>query len=871
MSHIATSSHPGRVGFDALPQSQGRNGANNPQDYGTGYGYEGYAGQVYEGTDYGDGIQPVQGRESLPSYHWERSWTATGPTPGWDYDKAATTGVAATSYETPTSKPPELRRESPNYKPSALRWPFLLCLLAAVLALMGLLAYALRALPVLDAKIEILEQAIFERRSLETAAAAVVHPHVALAIRQTTLTLTQEAVSTVTSTGPEITLRPPSSAFGRVGDNTVTEEEEEPSSEPEPPASKASEDFGNVGGPATVTESEPAFTRPSSDFGGVGSRTVSQQAAATPVFVLPSVATLTDAAGRPTATSTSVPAPVSTPRTTVQTDAQGRPTATLTTLARVEPSVVVSTDADGRPAATATLYPTLPTDPPPASVRVYSLSHGEYFVGMFLPTVLAILLAVPVRALDANARVMQPWHALAAARARGAAGRDSLCLETSGWGAAAASARALARGRALGAVTGALVLASALLVPLAAEAVAFDLRGAGCARGAGTARNCAYVLSVFDQAAGAALGVLAAMAALVAAALALLARWRSGVAANPWSVAGVAALAQDPRLRRLFATLPRGADAPPRLLRSALADRRFRLGFFYGPAGSVEYGVELCDEPAPPAFPPSGARESQTRHAVPAKPKHHLPFLMLGFASRVLFLLLLCGLLALILYYNNTGGDTPFEDFMASESFGVRFLFTGVGVIISFAWGAFFSSIAVVSPYKLLASGPQRAGRSILLAPPTNAFSGLWSALRRRHGFLAAAAATSILSEFLTVFLSNVPFRVTQTYVANRVCTWAAVGILGVMVAVVLASFAVAWPRVPVDPATVAGALYYVCDSPMLDRFAGLSTLPRRDRDRHVRDMDLRYEFGQIAGVSGLTRIGVDASAASPGNPNWAS
>ncbi|KAI1636215.1 hypothetical protein F4809DRAFT_641773 [Biscogniauxia mediterranea] len=71
------------------------------------------------------------------------------------------------------------------------------------------------------------------------------------------------------------------------------------------------------------------------------------------------------------------------------------------------------------------------------------------------------------------------------------------------------------------------------------------------------------------------------------------------------------------------------------------------------------------------------------------------------------------------------------------------------------------SSIVILRPCHLVY---QTARRSILLAPPANAFSGLWSSVRRRHGFLAVVALTSILSKFLIVLLSNVPYRVTQTF-----------------------------------------------------------------------------------------------------------
>ncbi|KAI1769766.1 hypothetical protein F4818DRAFT_456612 [Hypoxylon cercidicola] len=205
---------------------------------------------------------------------------------------------------------------------------------------------------------------------------------------------------------------------------------------------------------------------------------------------------------------------------------------------------------------------------------------------------------------------------------------------------------------------------------------------------------------------------------------------------------------------------------------------------------------------------------------------------------------------------------------MDNESFGVRFLFTGVGVIISFFWGSFFSSIAILSPYQLLAKSPQHARRSILLAPPTNAFSGLWSSIRRRHGFLAVVALASILSEFLTIFLGNIPFQITQTLLVHNLCTWAAVGILCIMILVVAGSLFVTWPHIPVDPSTVAGAMYYVCDSLMLDRFEGLSTMKRQDRDKRVNEMGLKYKFGKITGASGVVRVGVDISSSS-GGADW--
>jgi hypothetical protein len=166
--------------------------------------------------------------------------------------------------------------------------------------------------------------------------------------------------------------------------------------------------------------------------------------------------------------------------------------------------------------------------------------------------------------------------------------------------------------------------------------------------------------------------------------------------------------------------------------------------------------------------------------------------------------------------------------------------------------------IAVMSPYKLLSDGPQRADRAILLALPTNAFSGLWSAMRRRDWLLAVVAFTSILSEFLPIVLAEIPFRVAQTWTTHLVCTWSSVAILCIMAIVIIWTFFVKWPHMPIDPSTIAGSIYYVCDSKMRSYFEGLSILDKRERDRRVMELGLEYRFGRLKGSSGITRIAVD-------------
>jgi hypothetical protein len=109
-------------------------------------------------------------------------------------------------------------------------------------------------------------------------------------------------------------------------------------------------------------------------------------------------------------------------------------------------------------------------------------------------------------------------------------------------------------------------------------------------------------------------------------------------------------------------------------------------------------------------------------------------------------------------------------------------------------------------------SGGNRAKVAFKMNPPTNAFSGLWrlTAGHNCDAYLCAVAATSIMSEFLPALMTNVPYRVIETCLAHTVCTRIAVAILCVMILTIVGSFLVPWPSMPLEPDTLAGAMYCV-------------------------------------------------------------
>jgi len=113
----------------------------------------------------------------------------------------------------------------------------------------------------------------------------------------------------------------------------------------------------------------------------------------------------------------------------------------------------------------------------------------------------------------------------------------------------------------------------------------------------------------------------------------------------------------------------------------------------------------------------------------------------------------------------------------------------------------------------------------------------------------------AVQAKFAPLLLSNIPFRITQTWTTHVAVTWTTVGMLAFMAAAVAYVVAAPWPVMPVRPGTLASTIYYVCDSFMVldwEETAGRATAERRASD-HV-----WYRFGEVLGMTGTARVGVD-------------
>ncbi|KAI0458226.1 hypothetical protein F5B21DRAFT_512072 [Xylaria acuta] len=427
------------------------------------------------------------------------------------------------------------------------------------------------------------------------------------------------------------------------------------------------------------------------------------------------VTTLLNLGDSPIATLTISPDLVPSLATTTLTNAKGHPAITqiwtvmpLSHIATPPPST--ETGSNEVPIATISRPPV----PPETYTMVYYIGPGQYFIGMFLPTIITNLIAMFVRIISTNANYFQPWHSLTH-RMPG------------GWRSIFRSVRSVS------------------------------------SREANTAKNCAWVLSASPHVSGASIVILALMAFTLVLLLGTLRK----------CICTLASLSLSKEVQQLVV----GTETPLRNQRRDLLTQNFELRQFQLTTRKTEYGIVTLDEPnevqvVPPANKPKTGASSKRQPSTK-------PF-TLGYLRKLFLLFMARGVLVLVLYYSQTLSDTAFKRFINSNSFGVRFLITSLGIVICFLW----SSLLI-----LLASRLQ---------------SAFWP----------------------------------------LISIWISVGILSFTIIVIVTSFFIKWPYITAHPRSIAGAIYYISDSPMLERFDGLSILKRKERDQRVMKLDLLVRMG---------------------------
>ncbi|KAM0322596.1 hypothetical protein ACHAQA_009444 [Verticillium albo-atrum] len=534
------------------------------------------------------------------------------------------------------------------------------------------------------------------------------------------------------------------------------------------------------------------------------------------------------------------------PTAIVTTDANGQP---ITIMSTPSPTTRVTTLPPTRTVLTSVSTPTSSTDRIVVETTTFSLTSVGYFLGKFLPPILAVLLGIPLRALDCAAKLYHPFEVLS--QPRGASGPSSLSLHFDGWSGIFLPFVLMGRSYPATGLTTLLVWISAFLAPLATEAVGLKIHGTCQAK---AIDGCAISIGVNTIASGVLIAMLAILALLLLVLLGVLARWRSGVFADPWCIAGMAALARNPDVR-----------SSNQNIKSSVAEKHYAMGWYRDSEGKDEYGLVLVDDAGRSLQGQHNhngwdARptEEEVLHTATRRQKGPNHFIALTWWWRVLFIIVLCGIAALVLYYHITKKlPKDLQRFVDSQRFGGRFVFSGLGVMVIFLSECLFCSVAVVAPYRLMAKRAQPARRSILATLPTNSFSGIVTGIRTGDPVLFVMALIAVLSECLPILLANVPYNLTQTKETHDICARTSAGLLVFMAAVVFASLFVRWPDMPVDPRSVAGAMWYVSESRWVSGLSGVAAMDKKDRRKRVNELGGRWFYGNVFGMRG-EQLGVE-------------
>jgi len=296
-----------------------------------------------------------------------------------------------------------------------------------------------------------------------------------------------------------------------------------------------------------------------------------------------------------------------------------------------------------------------------------------------LPTIIAVIFSIPWLIIDAKARRLEPFHQLA--KKNGASGSKTICADYSSQ--ITAPFKALLAGHWTPVLTSMLTLAALLITPLAPETVSIRTEGPCSA----TTLGCVPSLSIYPVA-GRLVQALLCMMALVTIILVILMHpYSTGVFAEPFSIAGLATLFHN---QEIFDDIRQVRGHSKKQLRMHLAKGKYKLAFYTDHDGSMKYGIvpQHVSTGSPITTPKIELTYAQ--EAIAPAIQKNLQFNRPHLTGAIGFICFLLGLLAVILYYKLRNNGDGFERFMDSQVFGVKFLFTLIGVLIKLYWSSIF-------------------------------------------------------------------------------------------------------------------------------------------------------------------------------------
>ncbi|PVH97481.1 hypothetical protein DM02DRAFT_674105 [Periconia macrospinosa] len=485
------------------------------------------------------------------------------------------------------------------------------------------------------------------------------------------------------------------------------------------------------------------------------------------------------------------------------------------------------------PTSFTTSYLLSPT-PAPSSYTNFnvfgSFPKGFYFLGTYFPTLVAVLFGILWSISFTRFKEMEPFFQLA--QPGGASAEHSLHLKYETRTLPQVLFTSLKYGHKFVFSSALVSVIITLCTAFAPEVIYIATTGTCVANGDGA--QCIPYLTKRQPVVWAECILIFSVLVIVMVLVFSLRKRTSGIYSEATSMAGLAVLIHrdvsawqfHPRTKNKKKSEPVGESLQKR--RFALG--QYRIGRDYG-----GYGLIMLS--------PNDAQNldaSKRSYGGPLDGESQ-PFALRPW-SLVCFWLFLGGVVTLVLYYFSAGTPSGFESFMDSQGFGVRLLFTSIGISVRSFWGIVEKNIRSLEPYRRLSSGsgvtPQE---SILVPSSAHPITAIVTSLRHRHYFVAYVSFLAVLTEVLVVTLSGVPFSSARSHTDFVVSTSLSTAIIALLIVTLPYVFVWSTLTSPMPRDSLADRLSYLCGSSMIAFFMTLSILDRKERDRSIEGIGKVY------------------------------
>ncbi|KAF2217915.1 hypothetical protein CERZMDRAFT_92549 [Cercospora zeae-maydis SCOH1-5] len=502
-------------------------------------------------------------------------------------------------------------------------------------------------------------------------------------------------------------------------------------------------------------------------------------------------------------------------------------------------------------------------------------NHLQVFYGTFLAVLLAVLYRILYSVLHSNLVLIDPFRQLL--DSRGALAEHSFFSFYQNPSIVFGPFPALMKGRWAVSATATAYIVACMMPALASEVIWVDTNW-GCKNpGPNPKIPCAPRLTTTGIVVRVLQGMLGFTGAVIIALIALLLSSKTGLCADPSSIATVSSLMRHPGLTEELNEMSVDPETTLFSMEQAIKGKRFGLGHWKTASGAQGYGIY------PLGYNTDAAQTERTffkndrgeySAVVNSNPDANAESSWNATSARShtwmwmdpILLIVATGTFGVILAWRFTSGTTGFNGFFGSDTFGPRFILTGAATILANLWSTIEQSAMIMAPLGRLARDPALPNSTICFAPTNTPLLSTWRALRHGYFFVAMVTVITILGEALSIVISGVPYRAGQTYMTWLVSEYLSLAILGIMI---ISSIAVIFhrsrePKVPVLPETLGAKMLYLNGSGMLDDFEGVEGAEQRVRDETLARLGKWYEFAPMVRRDGRRRMWlVDEATAS--------